>query len=237
MPAEKSSVAKPKKKPSKPKVDVADKKNATSRSASKATASTRRTKDTKPKVGQTAKKPAPSKTGSGSKTKTPSPRAKGKAKKPVAKKVRTSARVIKHNPLESPFRNFSPYVPANNEPYMSNIQLKHFHQILMQWREDLMGEVGRTMILMQDEATNFPDPTDRAAQEEEFSIELKTRDRERKLIKKIDQTLERIEIEDYGYCDTCGVEVGLRRLEARPTANQCIDCKSRDELRERQLHG
>ncbi|MFP6822407.1 MAG: RNA polymerase-binding protein DksA [Pseudomonadales bacterium] len=120
---------------------------------------------------------------------------------------------------------------------MSDIQLKHFHQILLQWRKDLMGEVGRTMILMQDEATNFPDPTDRAAQEEEFSIELKTRDRESKLVKKIDQTLERIKIEDYGYCDTCGVEVGLRRLEARPTANQCIDCKSRDELRERQLHG
>jgi DnaK suppressor protein len=237
MPAEKSSMAKSKKKPSKPKANVADKKNAASRSASKATTSTRPMKDTKPKVGETAKKSTPSRTGSGSKAKTTSPRAKAKAKKSVAKRTRTSARVIKHNPLESPFLNFSPYVPANNEPYMSDIQLKHFHQILLQWRKDLMGEVGRTMILMQDEATNFPDPTDRAAQEEEFSIELKTRDRERKLVKKIDQTLERIKIEDYGYCDTCGVEVGLRRLEARPTANQCIDCKSRDELRERQLHG
>jgi len=237
MPAKKSSEAKSKKKPSKLEANAANKKNAASRSVSKATASTRRMKDTKPKVGKTAKKSTPSRTGSGSKAKTTSPRAKAKAKKSVAKRTRTSARVIKHNPLESPFRNFSPYEPANNEPYMSNIQLKHFHQILMQWREDLMGEVGRTMIHMQDEATNFPDPTDRAAQEEEFSIELKTRDRERKLIKKIDQTLERIEIEDYGYCDTCGVEVGLRRLEARPTANQCIDCKSRDELRERQLHG
>ncbi|MFP6797417.1 MAG: RNA polymerase-binding protein DksA [Pseudomonadales bacterium] len=128
-------------------------------------------------------------------------------------------------------------MPANSEPYMSDLQLKHFHQILMQWRQGLMGEVDRTMNHMQDEASNFPDPADRAAQEEEFSIELKTRDRERKLIKKIDQTVGRIEIEDYGYCDTCGIEVGLRRLEARPTANQCIDCKSRDELRERQLHG
>ena len=237
MPAKKSSEAKSKKKPGKPEASAANKKNAASRSVSKATASTRRMKDNKPKVGKTAKKSTPSRTGSGSKAKTTSPRAKTKAKKSVAKRTRTSARVIKHDPLESPFRNFSPYEPANNEPYMSNIQLKHFHQILMQWREDLMGEVGRTMIHMQDEATNFPDPTDRAAQEEEFSIELKTRDRERKLIKKIDQTLERIEIEDYGYCDTCGVEVGLRRLEARPTANQCIDCKSRDELRERQLHG
>ena len=235
MPVKKPSDAKSKKKPSKLDANAANKKKSASPSASKATASAQRMKDTKPKVGQTAKKSAPSKTDSGNKAKTTSPRAKAKAKKTVAKKVR--AKVIKHNPLESPFRNFSPYEPANNEPYMSNIQLKHFHQILMQWREDLMGEVGRTMIHMQDEATNFPDPTDRAAQEEEFSIELKTRDRERKLIKKIDQTLERIEIEDYGYCDTCGVEVGLRRLEARPTANQCIDCKSRDELRERQLHG
>ena len=232
MPAEKSSVAKPKKKPSKLDANAANKKKSAS-----PTASAQRMKDTKPKVGGTPKKTAPSKTDSGNKAKTTSPRAKAKAKKSVAKRTRTSARVIKHNPLESPFRNFSPYEPGKNEPYMSDIQLKHFHQILMQWREDLMGEVGRTMIHMQDEATNFPDPTDRAAQEEEFSIELKTRDRERKLIKKIDQTLERIEIEDYGYCDTCGMEVGLRRLEARPTANQCIDCKSRDELRERQLHG
>ena len=237
MPVKKPSDAKSKKKPSKLDANAANKKKSASPSASKTTASAQRMKDTKPKVGRTPKKSAPSKTDSGNKAKTTSPRAKAKAKKTVAKKIRASAKVIKHNPLESPFRNFSPYEPGKNEPYMSDIQLKHFHQILMQWREDLMGEVGRTMIHMQDEATNFPDPTDRAAQEEEFSIELKTRDRERKLIKKIDQTLERIEIEDYGYCDTCGVEVGLRRLEARPTANQCIDCKSRDELRERQLHG
>ncbi|HBP15372.1 MAG TPA: RNA polymerase-binding protein DksA [Gammaproteobacteria bacterium] len=232
MPAKKSSAAKSKSKPIKPKA----KRDATSRSGSKTT-STRRTEDNKSKTGKTAKTSSPSQTGSGRKTKTANPRAKPKTKKSVAKKARISAKVLQHNPLDSPFRNFSPYVPASNEAYMSARQLKHFNQILTEWRQDLMGEVDRTMILMQDEATNFPDPTDRAAQEEEFSIELKTRDRERKLIKKIDQTLERIEIEDYGYCDTCGVEVGLRRLEARPTANQCIDCKSRDELRERQLHG
>ena len=120
---------------------------------------------------------------------------------------------------------------------MGTRQLDHFRDILLKWRLELMEEVDRTVIHMQEEAANFPDPADRATQEEEFSIELRTRDRERQLIKKIDQTVERIDQEDYGYCDTCGVEIGLRRLEARPTATQCVDCKSLDELRERQLHG
>lgn len=120
---------------------------------------------------------------------------------------------------------------------MNPDQEAHFRVILNNWRTELMEEVDRTVNHMKDEAANFPDPADRATQEEEFSIELRTRDRERKLIKKIDQTLERLEQEDYGFCDTCGVEIGLRRLEARPTATQCVDCKTLDELRERQLHG
>lgn len=120
---------------------------------------------------------------------------------------------------------------------MSEIQMAHFRNILLQWRQDLMEEVDRTVHHMRDEAANFPDPADRATQEEEFSIELRTRDRERKLIKKIDQTLERVDQRDFGYCDTCGVEIGLRRLEARPTATQCVDCKALDEIKERQLHG
>jgi len=120
---------------------------------------------------------------------------------------------------------------------MSTGQLDHFRDILINWRMQLMEEVDRTVNHMQDEAANFPDPADRATQEEEFSIELKTRDRERKLTRKIAETLERIDQEDYGYCDTCGVEIGLRRLEARPTASECVDCKSLAELRERQLHG
>lgn len=120
---------------------------------------------------------------------------------------------------------------------MNPDQEVHFRTILNNWRTELMEEVDRTVNHMQDEAANFPDPADRATQEEEFSIELRTRDRERKLIKKIDQTLERLEQEDYGFCDTCGIEIGLRRLEARPTATQCVDCKTLDELRERQLHG
>ena len=98
-----------------------------------------------------------------------------------------------------------------------------------------MEEVDKTVNYLQDEASNFPDPADRAAQEEEFSIELRTRDRERKLIRKIDDTLERLEQGDYGYCDSGGIEIGLRRLEARPTAEKCVDCKSLDEIRERQL--
>ena len=137
----------------------------------------------------------------------------------------------------SPFRGFTPYQPGPDEPYMSPEQLAHFRDILNRWRLDLMQEVDRTVHHMQDEAGNFPDPADRATQEEEFSIELRTRDRERKLIKKIDQTIDRLDQEDYGYCDTCGVEIGLRRLEARPTATQCFDCKALDEMKERQLHG
>jgi DnaK suppressor protein len=97
-----------------------------------------------------------------------------------------------------------------------------------------MEEVDRTVHHMQDEATNFPDPNDRATQESEFSLELRTRDRERKLIKKIDEALDRIEEHEYGYCEACGVEIGIRRLEARPTATLCIDCKTLDEIREKQ---
>lgn len=140
-------------------------------------------------------------------------------------------------PLDSPFKNFTPYVPAKSEPYMSDQQLEHFRSILLKWRQDLMEEVDRTVHHMRDEAANFPDPADRATQEEEFSIELRTRDRERKLIRKIDQTIDRLDQDDFGFCDTCGVEIGLRRLEARPTATQCVDCKSLDEIKERQLHG
>lgn len=143
----------------------------------------------------------------------------------------------KASAADSPFKNFTPYKPKRNEAYMSAGQLEHFRDILKKWRVELMEEVDRTVHHMQDEAGNFPDPADRATQEEEFSIELRTRDRERKLIKKIDQTIDRIDQEDYGYCDTCGVEIGLRRLEARPTATQCVDCKTLDEIKERQLHG
>ena len=127
-----------------------------------------------------------------------------------------------------------PYETVKNEEYMSKAMRKHFIQILDQWKKNLMEEVDRTVSHMKEEAANFADPADRATQEEEFSLELRTRDRERKLIKKIDKTLEAIESDDYGFCETCGIDIGLRRLEARPTATQCVDCKTLDELREKQ---
>ncbi len=176
-----------------------------------------------------------------------SAKAKTSAKKPAGKKATSSkTSAAKSNSksgktstsaVDSQFRNFTPYQPKKNEKYMNENQLAHFKQILANWRLELMEEVDRTVHHMQDEAANFPDPADRATQEEEFSIELRTRDRERKLIKKIDQTIDRVDQDDYGYCDTCGIEIGLRRLEARPTATQCVDCKSLDEIKEKQIHG
>ena len=132
---------------------------------------------------------------------------------------------------------FTPYKLKKGEEYMSEGQASHFTEMLDAWKRDLMQEVDRTVDHMQDEAANFPDPADRATQEEEFSLELRTRDRERKLIKKIDDTLDQISSGEYGYCETCGVEIGLKRLEARPTATQCIDCKSLDEIKEKQIKG
>jgi len=132
-------------------------------------------------------------------------------------------------------KTFTPYELKKGEEYMNEQQKDHFKRILLNWRNELMQEVDRTVHHMQDEAANPPDPADRATLEEEFSIELRTRDRERRLIKKIDSTIELIANDDYGYCDSCGVEIGIRRLEARPTANKCIDCKTLDEIKEKQL--
>ncbi|MBD2860012.1 RNA polymerase-binding protein DksA [Spongiibacter sp. KMU-158] len=134
-------------------------------------------------------------------------------------------------------KGFTPYKAKKGEAYMNDAQKDHFRQILLNWKSELMEEVDRTVTHMKDEAANFPDPADRATQEEEFSLELRTRDRERKLIKKIDSTIDLIDEDDYGYCDTCGVEIGIQRLEARPTATLCIDCKTLDEIKERQERG
>ncbi len=132
---------------------------------------------------------------------------------------------------------FTPYQVKNDEEYMNDTQKEHFKGLLYAWKKELMEEVDRTVSHMKDEAANFPDPADRASQEEEFSLELRTRDRERKLIKKIDKTLELIENDDYGFCEACGVEIGIRRLEARPTATQCVDCKTLAEIKEKQVGG
>ncbi len=136
--------------------------------------------------------------------------------------------------IAGPF-GFEPYKIRKGEEYMSGKQEAHFEAILKAWKQELMEEVDRTVHHMQDEAANFPDPNDRASQESEFSLELRTRDRERKLIKKIDEILSKLENHEYGYCESCGVEIGIRRLEARPTATLCIDCKTLDEIREKQM--
>lgn len=132
-------------------------------------------------------------------------------------------------------RKLAPYEFKEGEEYMNEAQHDHFVAILKEWREELAGELGRTRSRIQDEPINFPDPTDRATQESEIALELRTRDRERKLINKIDEAMAQIASGDYGYCEVCGAEIGVRRLEARPTATQCIDCKSLAEIKEKQM--
>lgn len=170
---------------------------------------------------------------------------KAPAKKAVAKKAPAKKSAAKKAPAKlaravgqiQKFDDFKPYKPGRGESYMNDEQLEHFRGILLTWRGELVDEVTRTVSHMKDEAANFPDPADRATQEEEFSLELRTRDRERKLIKKIDSTLDRLQNDDYGYCDACGIEIGIQRLEARPTATLCIDCKTLAEIKERQELG
>ena len=132
-------------------------------------------------------------------------------------------------------KQFTPYQPKAGEDYMSKPQLNHFRKILNNWKDELSQDINRTVHNMQDEVTMFADPNDRASQESDMTLELRNRDRERKLIKKIDETLRNIDASEYGYCEGCGIEIGLKRLEARPTATLCIDCKTLDEMRERQV--
>ena len=132
-------------------------------------------------------------------------------------------------------RNVKPYVVRKDEEYMSKEQLDHFRRILGIWKQDLMQEVDRTMLHMKDEAANFPDPNDRATQESEFSLELRTRDRERKLIRKIDEALKRIDDGSYGYCLETGEPIGVKRLEARPVATLSVEAQERRERREKQF--
>lgn len=132
-------------------------------------------------------------------------------------------------------KQFKPYQAGPDEEYMSKKQLEHFRTILLNWKAELSEELDRTVHTMQDEVTMFADPNDRASQESDMTLELRNRDRERKLIKKIDDTLRNIDAGDYGYCEGCGIEIGLKRLEARPTATLCIDCKTLDEIREKQV--
>ncbi len=160
-------------------------------------------------------------------------------KKPTAKKVVRKAPARRARPrgdvLSGPIHGIEPYKPNRGEEYMSGDQLGHFHNILSAWKSELMFEVDRTVHHMQDEAANFPDPNDRATQESEFGLELRTRDRERKLLRKIESALARLDDGSYGFCDETGEEIGLKRLEARPVATLCLEAQERRELAERQF--
>jgi len=152
------------------------------------------------------------------------PAAKKAVAKPAAKKVVASGN-----------KTFKKYSGKPNESYMSKNQMKHFKDILADWKKELSHDIDKTVSHMQDELTAYADPNDRASQESDMALELRNRDRERKLIKKIEQTIRNIDNDDYGYCEQCGEEIGLNRLQARPTATLCIDCKTLDEIREKQM--
>lgn len=145
------------------------------------------------------------------------------------------SRAKRSDVLSGPNHGIDPYTVRRGEEYMSSGQLKHFHKILDSWKKELMTEVDRTVHHMQDEAASFPDPNDRATQESEFGLELRTRDRERKLIRKIASALNRIDDGSYGYCDETGEEIGLKRLEARPVATLSLEAQERREMAERQF--
>ncbi|MEJ2604216.1 MAG: RNA polymerase-binding protein DksA [Gammaproteobacteria bacterium] len=207
------------------KKKAAKKKAAVAKPAKKAAKKTTAKKGAKKKTASGKKAPAKAK-------KKPVKTAKKKAtgKKAAGKRTRSRSEV-----LSGPLHGFSPYEPSRGEEYMSADQLEHFRQILTAWKRELMEEVDRTVHHMQDEAANFPDPSDRATQESEFGLELRTRDRERKLLRKIDSALNRIDEGTYGYCDETGEEIGLKRLEARPVATLSVEAQERRELAERQF--
>lgn len=201
----------------------------------------------KKKVAAAKKKAAPKKASAkkaASKKKPVSPKKSATKTRTVSKRSASTAKPVKKQTTAAEngaaggtaisLHGVAPYKEKRGEVYMNPNQVAHFRTILRNWKRELMEEVDRTVHHMQDEAANFPDPNDRASQESEFALELRTRDRERKLIKKIDESLEDLENDEYGYCDVCGIEIGIRRLEARPTATQCIDCKTLDEIREKQ---
>lgn len=158
-----------------------------------------------------------------------------KATKKVAKKAGKRVAKTTAASADNLIHGIAPYKEKAREKYMSANQSDHFRAILTAWKKNLLDEVSRTIHLMQDENINHPDPNDRASQETDMSLELRNRDRERKLLKKIDSTILRVDNDDYGWCDRCGVEIGIRRLEARPTAELCVDCKTLNEIKERQM--
>ena len=217
------------------KKKIAKKKASKKKVASKKAA---KKKASKKKVSKktVAKKKASKKKASGKKVaKKKVAKKKASKKRPAARKKAARPRRSRSDVLSAPIHGISPYQPKRGEDYMSDEQLEHFREILSAWKRELMYEVDRTVHHMQDEAANFPDPNDRATQESEFGLELRTRDRERKLLRKIDSALARIDDGSYGYCDETGEEIGLKRLEARPVATLCLEAQERRELAERQF--
>ena len=165
---------------------------------------------------------------------------KSPAKKAAAKKLVTKKNNISNIKYEGDAQflaSIKPYVLKKKEKYMNTKQKEHFLSILDSWQSQLQLEQDRTADKLQKNASNFPDEADRATHEEEFTLELRTRERERKLLSKINESIDDIKIDDYGYCASCGIEIGIRRLEARPTATRCIDCKTIEEIHERQKYG
>ncbi len=214
-----------------PAKKVAKKKAVKKKAAGKKKAAKKAPAKKKVAKKKTAAKKAPSKKkAAGKKAAKKAPAKKSGKKKAASKRTRSRSEV-----LSGPLHGLEPYKPRRGEEYMSADQLEHFRQILSAWKRELMEEVDRTVHHMQDEAANFPDPSDRATQESEFGLELRTRDRERKLLRKIDAALNRIDEGTYGYCEETGEEIGLKRLEARPVATLCLEAQERRELAERQF--
>ena len=230
-PAKKKAAA-PKKKATVKKKAAAPKKKAAP-AKKKAAAPKKKAAPAKKKTAAPKKKAAPAK------KKVAAPKKKATPAKKKAPISKPKTRLIPDEPMVGmtlPVEGIDPYMPKKGEMYMSDDQLAHFRHILLEWKKQLMQEVDRTVDHMKSDAANYADPADRATQEEEFSLELRTRDRERKLIKKIDESIITLDTGDYGYCESCGIEIGIRRLEARPTATQCIDCKTLQEIKEKQIY-
>jgi DnaK suppressor protein len=172
--------------------------------------------------------------------KTPAKKAPAKktpVKKAPVKKVAAKKATVKRAAVKKRTSPISSYKGRKGEKYMSAAMKKHFNAVLIDWREHLKEEMQKTFDHLKNKGESYADPIDRASQEEEFAFELRTRDRERKLINKIAASIEQIKQDDYGYCYACGIEIGVKRLEARPTATHCIDCKTLDEIKEKQLGG
>jgi len=228
-PAAKSKVTKKK----------ASRKKVASKKATRKKSSTKKVSKKSPsKKKKAAKKPASKKKSTRKKatSKKTSRKKSASTKRPsAARKAAAAPRRSLGDVLTGPIHGITPYQPKRGEQYMSDGQLDHFREILNAWKRELMFEVDRTVHHMQDEAANFPDPNDRATQESEFGLELRTRDRERKLLRKIDAALVRIDEGTYGFCEETGEEIGLKRLEARPVATLCLEAQERRELAERQF--